>query len=131
MNDPVWLNRARAALRAATEGSDSVGIEVAKLLSDEQVGSDGLILAVLWWVDRLIEGSDPATVTAPAPVPDIWPVDMDLSQRWALQMVAARINDDQDEGQRLMVEASRDFDYLTECVGTLVILAGLSLAGRL
>ncbi|MGN2635063.1 hypothetical protein ACTD5D_02470 [Nocardia takedensis] len=132
MKDPIWLKHAHAALTAAVDKrSDFVGIEVARLLSDENVGSDGLILAALYWIDRMIEASPPDEVPAPAPVPDIWPADMALSQRWAVRLVASRINNDPDTAQALIAEAAADFDYLSECMSMLVILAGMSLGGRL
>ncbi len=45
--DPVWLQHAHAALRAATLGEPSVGTVVKQLVDDESVGSEGIAQAVL------------------------------------------------------------------------------------
>ncbi|MFE3002990.1 hypothetical protein ACFXG4_49590 [Nocardia sp. NPDC059246] len=131
MTDPVWLRRARATLTAATVGAPTVGNEVAELITDDAVGSEGITLALLFWLDSLIETSPSPMGTSPFPLPDIWPTEMTLSQRWALRMLDARSNGDAETARALWSEATEDFDYFAECLLMVVLLAGRSLGGRL
>ncbi|MFE3254245.1 hypothetical protein ACFXPS_29825 [Nocardia sp. NPDC059091] len=131
MTDPVWLQRARATLTAAISGAPTVGNEVAELIEDDAVGSDGITLALLFWLDSLIDRSPSTAGANPVPMPHIWPTGMAPPQRWALRTLDARVTNDADTARALWSEATEDFDCFTECVRMVAVLAGMSLGGRL
>ncbi|WP_280312387.1 hypothetical protein [Nocardia abscessus] len=131
MADPVWLQHARAALKAAISADPSAGIKVRQLIEDESVGSEGIAQAILFWVDCLIEASPEGTHTGPYPVPDIWPADMSQRERWSLRLIGAQLNEDRTAADRLLREATMDRDHTFEYALTAVIMAGAGLGGRL
>lgn len=87
MADPVWLQHARAALRAAIAEEPSVELKVRQLIEGESVGGEEIAQAMLFWVDSLIEASPEGAHVGPYPVPDIWPADMSQRERWSLRLL--------------------------------------------
>ncbi|MEV0340579.1 hypothetical protein AB0H49_16245 [Nocardia sp. NPDC050713] len=131
MADPVWLQHARAALRAAIAQEPSVGLKVKQLIEDESVGGEGIAQAMLFWVDSLIEASPEGAHVGPYPVPDIWPADMSQRERWSLRLLGAQLNEDRTTADKLLREATTDRDHTFEYALTAVIMAGAGLGGRL
>lgn len=130
MADPIWLQRAKSVLMAATLGERSAGPEVAELLKDEAVGRDGVDQAILFWIDCMIDAAPPGSHADVYPVPDIWPADMLPEQRWSVRLLGARLNNDQEAVDKLLSEAVLDFADHIDCVLAVAIMAGLSLRSR-
>lgn len=131
VTDSIWLQYARAALRAAMLGEPSVGIEVKRLFDDEAVGNEGIIQAVLFWVDSLIEASSPGDHVGTYPVPDIWPADMPPEQRWSVKLLGAQLNEDRATADKLLREAAAKPDQFINYALSTVIMSGMGLGSRL
>lgn len=131
MADPVWLQHARAALRAAIDADPSVGVKVQQLVEDESVDREEISQAILLWVDCLIEVSPKGSHTGPYPIPDIWPADMSQEERWPIQLLGARLNEDQAGVNKLLRQATESRDRGLDYALRAVIMAGSVIGGRL
>lgn len=127
VSDLVWLEHAHSALKAAIAADPSAGAKVQQLVEDESVGSEGIAEAILLWVDCLIEATPNGNHTGPYPVPDIWPADMSQEERWPLQLLGARLNEDQDAVNKFLRQATESPDHGFDYALRVVIMVGAGL----
>ncbi|MEU7631852.1 hypothetical protein AB0C34_17960 [Nocardia sp. NPDC049220] len=124
MMEPAWRIHAREAFSAAVEGNHFVAGAYAAGLSS----GAHMIQASIYWIDTLLS-------LLPAPqhhpfVPEV-ATGMAPAQLWALRLISARADNDMQAAKSLFTAAAtREGDYLIECLMSLLALVGMLLGGQ-
>jgi hypothetical protein len=121
MGDPIWAGHARKALAALVAGDYFDSVAAVKAVLEGPDPGDAVPGMMLLWIDSLFAVTRPPT---PAFVPAVVPGINDR-EMWALRMLAARANNDAEQGEQLYQQAvSGDLDQLIEyLVSLLTVIA--------